>query len=118
MVVKYGPYGKFLACPGFPECRNTKPHFEKVEITIPNVRRRSCLKENEKRKKILRMSENNPECEFMSWQKPSTVKCEKCGSYMIEKGKKLVCSSKECGFVCSMPEDAKEKETSGESVSK
>ena len=57
-------------------------------------------------------------CEFMSWQKPSTVKCEKCGSYMIEKGKKLVCSSKECGFVCSMPEDAKEKETSGESVSK
>ena len=62
--------------------------------------------------------ENNPECEFMSWQKPSTVKCEKCGSYMIEKGKKLVCSSKECGFVCSMPEDAKEKETSGESVSK
>ena len=53
----------------------------------------------------------------MSWQKPSTVKCEKCGSYMIEKGKKLICSSKECGFVCSMPEEAKEKETSGESVS-
>ena len=55
MVVKYGPYGKFLACPGFPECRNTKPHFEKSRNPMPNVRRRSCLKENEKRKKILRM---------------------------------------------------------------
>ena len=55
MVVKYGPYGKFLACPGFPECRNTKPHFEKSRNSMPNVRRRSCLKENEKRKKILRM---------------------------------------------------------------
>lgn len=117
MVVKYGPYGKFLACPGFPECRNTKPHFEKVGIPCPMCGGEVVLKKTKKGRKYYGC-ENNPECEFMSWQKPSTVKCEKCGSYMIEKGKKLVCSSKECGFVCSMPEDAKENETSGESVSK
>ena len=117
MVAKYGPYGKFLACPGFPECRNTKPHFEKVGIPCPMCGGEVVLKKTKKGRKYYGC-ENNPECEFMSWQKPSTVKCEKCGSYMIEKGKKLVCSSKECGFVCSMPEDAKEKETSGESVSK
>ena len=117
MVVKYGPYGKFLACPGFPECRNTKPHFEKVGIPCPMCGGEVVLKKTKKGRKYYGC-ENNPECEFMSWQKPSTVKCEKCGSYMIEKGKKLVCSSKECGFVCSMPEDAKEKGTSGESVSK
>ena len=116
MVVKYGPYGKFLACPGFPECRNTKPHFEKVGIPCPMCVGEVVLKKTKKGRKYYGC-ENNPECEFMSWQKPSTVKCEKCGSYMIEKGKKLVCSSKECGFVCSMPEEAKEKETSGESVS-
>ena len=108
MVVKYGPYGKFLACPGFPECRNTKPHFEKVGIPCPMCGGEVVLKKTKKGRKYYGC-ENNPECEFMSWQKPSTVKCEKCGSYMIEKGKKLVCSSKECGFVCSMPEDAKEK---------
>ena len=116
MVVKYGPYGKFLACPGFPECRNTKPHFEKVGIPCPMCGGEVVLKKTKKGRKYYGC-ENNPECEFMSWQKPSTVKCEKCGSYMIEKGKKLVCSNKECGFVCSMPEEAKEKETSGESVS-
>ena len=93
MVVKYGPYGKFLACPGFPECRNTKPHFEKVGIPCPMCGGEVVLKKTKKGRKYYGC-ENNPECEFMSWQKPSTVKCEKCGSYMIEKGKKLVCSSK------------------------
>ena len=117
MVVKYGPYGKFLACPGFPECRNTKPHFEKVGIPCPMCGGEVVLKKTKKGRKYYGC-ENNPECEFMSWQKPSTVKCEKCGSYMIEKGKKLVCSNKECGFVCNIPEEAKEEQTSGEPVSK
>ena len=112
MVVKYGPYGKFLACPGFPECRNTKPHFEKVGIPCPMCGGEVVLKKTKKGRKYYGC-ENNPECEFMSWQKPSTVKCEKCGSYMIEKGKKLVCSNKECGFVCSMPEEEKRKKLPG-----
>ena len=117
MVIKYGPHGKFLACPGFPECRNTKPYLEKIGVACPVCGKDVVVRKTKKGRKYYGC-EDNPECEFMSWQKPSTVKCEKCGSYMIEKGKKLVCSSKECGFVCSMPEDAKEKETSGESVSK
>ena len=117
MVIKSGRYGKFVACSGFPECRNTKPYFEKIGVACPKCGKDIVLKKTKKGRKYYGC-ENNPECEFMSWQKPSTVKCEKCGSYMIEKGKKLVCSSKECGLVCSMPEDAKEKETSGESVSK
>ena len=117
MVVKYGPHGKFLACPGFPDCRNTKPYLEKIGVSCPVCGKDVVIRKTKKGRRYYGC-EDNPECEFMSWQKPSTVKCEKCGSYMIEKGKKLVCSSKECGFVCSMPEDAKEKETSGESVSK
>ena len=75
MVVKYGPYGKFLACPGFPECRNTKPHFEKVGIPCPMCGGEVVLKKTKKGRKYYGC-ENNPECEFMSWQKPSTVKCE------------------------------------------
>ena len=111
MVVKYGPYGKFLACPGFPECRNTKPHFEKVGVPCPLCGGEVVLKKTKKGRKYYGC-ENNPECEFISWQKPSTVKCEKCGSYMIEKGKKLVCSNKECGHVCKMPEETEQKKAS------
>ena len=70
MVVKYGPYGKFLACPGFPECRNTKPHFEKVGIPCPMCGGEVVLKKTKKGRKYYGC-ENNPECEFMSWQKPS-----------------------------------------------
>ena len=117
MVVKYGPHGKFLACPGFPECKNTKPYLEKIGVSCPKCGKEVVLKKTKKGRKYYGC-EANPECDFMSWQKPSTVKCEKCGSYMIEKGKKLVCSNKECGFVCSIPEETKEKETSGEPVSK
>ena len=64
MVVKYGPYGKFLACPGFPECRNTKPHFEKVGIPCPMCGGEVVLKKTKKGRKYYG-SENNQECEFM-----------------------------------------------------
>ena len=111
MVVKYGPYGKFLACPGFPECRSTKPHFEKVGVPCPLCGGEVVLKKTKKGRKYYGC-ENNPECDFISWQKPSTIKCEKCGSYMIEKGKKLVCSNKECGYVCSRPEESKQEQAS------
>ena len=49
--------------------------------------------------------ENNPECDFMSWQKPSAKKCPKCGNYMLEKGNKLVCSQETCGYVEQKPKD-------------
>ena len=104
MVVKYGPYGKFLACPGFPECRNTKPHFEKVGIPCPMCGGEVVLKKTKKGRKYYGC-ENNPECEFMSWQKPSDQKCPRCGSYMVEKGNKLCCSNEQCGFVENQKKD-------------
>ena len=106
MVVKYGPYGKFLACPGFPECRNTKPHFEKVGIPCPMCGGEVVLKKTKKGRKYYGC-ENNPECEFMSWQKPSEKKCPQCGNYMVEKGNKLLCSNEQCGYTESIK---KEKE--------
>ena len=99
MVVKYGPHGKFLACPGFPECRNTKPHFEKVGVACPKCGKEVVLKKTKKGRKYYGC-ENNPECDFMSWQKPSEKRCPQCGSYMVEKGQKLVCADEKCGYVC------------------
>ena len=97
MVVKYGPHGKFLACPGFPECRNTKPHFEKVGVPCPKCGKEVVLKKTKKGRKYYGC-ENNPECDFMSWQKPSEKRCPQCGSYMVEKGQKLVCADEKCGY--------------------
>lgn len=100
MVVKYGPHGKFLACPGFPECKNTKQHFEKTGVPCPVCGKDVVIKKTKKGRKYYGC-ENSPECEFVSWQKPTTVKCDKCGSYMVEKGQKLLCSNEQCGFVIS-----------------
>ncbi len=97
LVVKYGPHGKFLACPGFPECRNTKPYLEKTGIKCPLCQKEVVLKKTKKGRKYYGC-ENNPECEFMSWQKPSQKPCPKCGGYMVEKGNKLACADKQCGY--------------------
>lgn len=112
MVVKYGPYGKFLACPGFPECRNTKPHFEKVGIPCPMCGGEVVLKKTKKGRKYYGC-ENNPECEFMSWQKPSTVKCEKCGSYMIEKERSLYVPIKNVDSYAACQKKQKRKKLPG-----
>ena len=98
MVIKYGPHGRFLACPGFPECRFTKPYFEKIGIECPKCGKDIVLKKTKKGRKYYGCI-NNPECDFMVWQKPSKVMCEKCGAIMLEKGNKLVCSDENCGFV-------------------
>ena len=97
MVIKYGPHGKFLACPGFPECKNTKPYFEKTGIPCPKCGKEVVIKKTKKGRKYYGC-ENNPDCDFMSWQKPSTEKCPECGSYMVEKGNKLLCSNEQCGY--------------------
>lgn len=98
MVIKYGPHGRFLACPGFPECRNTKPYYEKIGVTCPKCGKELVLKKTQKGRKYYGC-EDNPECDFMSWQKPSGKKCPSCGSYMVEKGNKLACSDPACGYV-------------------
>lgn len=104
MVIKYGPHGKFLACPGFPECKNTKPYLEKIGVPCPICGKDVVIRRS-KKGRIYYGCENNPECEFMSWQKPSKEKCPACHSYMLEKGNKLVCSDKQCGYVMMKPKE-------------
>ncbi|RHG62899.1 type I DNA topoisomerase [Coprococcus comes] len=106
MVIKYGPHGKFLACPGFPECRNTKPYLEKIGVACPKCGKDIVLHKTKKGRRYYGC-EDNPECDFMSWQKPSEEKCPKCGSYMVEKGNKLVCGNEQCGFVKNKEKDEK-----------
>ncbi len=98
MVVKYGPHGKFLACPGFPDCKNTKPYLEKIGVKCPKCEGEIILKKTKKGRKYYGC-EHNPECDFMSWQRPSEKKCPKCGGYMLEKGNKLMCADNQCGYV-------------------
>lgn len=98
MVVKYGPHGKFLACPGFPDCRNTKPYLEKVGVACPKCGKEIVYRKTKKGRRYYGC-EGYPECDFMSWQKPSEKKCPKCGGYMLEKGNKLVCADEQCGYV-------------------
>ncbi|MBP3664383.1 MAG: topoisomerase DNA-binding C4 zinc finger domain-containing protein, partial [Tyzzerella sp.] len=105
MVIKYGPHGKFLACPGFPECRNTKPYLEKIGVSCPSCGKEVVVRKTKKGRRYYGC-ENNPECEFMSWQKPSNKKCPECGGYMLEKGNKLVCADEKCGYVQSKKDES------------
>lgn len=97
MVVKYGPHGKFLACPGFPECRNTKPYLEKIGVPCPKCGKDVVLRKTKKGRKYFGC-ENNPECDFMSWSRPVAEKCPKCGGYMVIKGNKIACADAGCGY--------------------
>ena len=98
MVIKYGPHGRFLACPGFPECRNTKPYLEKIGVKCPKCGRDIVIRKTKKGRRYYGC-ENNPECDFMSWQKPAPKPCPKCGGYMVEKGSRLVCMNESCGYI-------------------
>ena len=98
MVIKYGPHGKFLACPGFPDCKNTKPYLEKIGVACPKCQGDIVIRKTKKGRKYYSCI-NNPECDFMTWQKPSGKSCEKCGGVLLEKGSKLVCENASCGFV-------------------
>ena len=107
MVIKYGPHGRFLACPAFPECKNTKPYFEKIGVACPKCGKDIVLKKTKKGRKYYGCI-GNPECDFMVWQKPSVYACPECGGIMLEKGNKLVCHNEECGNVMDMPGEKKE----------
>ena len=98
MVVKYGPHGKFLACPGFPDCRNTKPYLEKIGVPCPVCGKDVVIRKTKKGRRYYGC-EDNPECDFMSWAKPINEKCPKCGGYMVEKGNKKACANEQCGYV-------------------
>lgn len=106
MVIKYGRYGKFLACPGFPECQNAKPFFEEAGVNCPECDGKVLIKKTKKGRAYYGC-ENNPECGFMSWNKPTGEKCPVCSSYLEEKGRKknakIVCSNEKCGFIKEIP---------------
>ena len=104
MVIKYGPYGKFLACPGFPECRNTKPYYEKIGVACPKCGKDVVIKMTKKGRRYYGCIDY-PECDFMSWGRPVDKKCLRCGGYMVEKGNKLACADEHCGYT-----EQKEKE--------
>ena len=104
MVVKYGPHGKFLACPGFPECRNTKTYFEKIGVSCPKCGKDVVIKKTKKGRKYYGCIDN-PECDFMSWGRPVNEKCPKCGGYMVVKGKKIACQDPQCGYIMEKPQE-------------
>ena len=96
MVIKYGPHGKFLACPGFPECRNTKPYLETIDVPCPKCGKEIVLRKTKKGRKFYGC-ENYPDCDFTSWQRPVKKKCPDCGGVMVLKGKNAVCLDVTCG---------------------
>ena len=101
MVIKYGRYGKFLACPGFPDCQNAKPFFEEAGVNCPKCGAKVLIKKTKKGRMYFGC-ENNPECDFMSWNKPTGELCPECGSFLEEKGKKnpkIVCSNEKCSYM-------------------
>ena len=108
MVIKYGPHGKFLACQGFPDCRNTKPYLEKIGVACPKCGKDIVIRKTKKGRRYYGC-EGNPDCDFMSWQKPLAKKCPQCGGYMVEKGNRLVCADKMCGYICEKTEEEQEK---------
>ena len=75
MVVKYGPHGKFLACPGFPECRNTKPYLEKIGVKCPKCGKEVVLRRSSKGRKFY-SCEGYPDCDYVSWKRPEAPKEE------------------------------------------
>ncbi len=101
MVIKYGPHGKFLACPGFPDCKNTKPYLEKIGVACPKCGKDVVIRKTKKGRRFYGC-ENNPDCEFMSWQRPSKEKCPQCGGYMVERGNRLLCADPQCGYSMDM----------------
>lgn len=106
MVIKYGPHGRFLACPGFPDCRNTKPYFEKIGVACPKCGKDIVLKKTKKGRKYYGCI-SNPDCDFMVWQRPAQEKCPECGSIMLEKGNKQVCINESCGYIANKRELSK-----------
>ncbi len=101
-AIKMGRYGKFLACTGFPECRNTRPLLEEIGVKCPKCEDGEVVKRRSKKGRVFYGCSCYPECDFVSWQKPTGEMCPDCGEILVEKpsrsGVQIVCSNKECGF--------------------
>lgn len=97
LVYKLGRFGKFLACSGFPECRNTKPIIKDIGVTCPKCKEGHVVERRSKKGRVFYGCDKYPECDFVSWDKPSAKPCPSCSSLMIEKrnkqGTRLQCTS-------------------------
>jgi DNA topoisomerase-1 len=95
MVIKLGRYGKFLACSGFPECRNSRPLLTKIGVECPTCHQGEVVERRSKKGRTFYGCERYPACDFVSWNKPTNQTCPICGAYMVEVGrnKELRCSS-------------------------
>jgi len=102
MVYKYGRYGRFLACPGYPECKNIKSIKKELDVDCPNCGGKIVERRSKKGRRFYGCA-NYPDCTFISWYPPAKTSCPKCGSYCVIKrtksqGEMVVCSKKECGY--------------------
>ncbi|ADL07846.1 type I DNA topoisomerase [Thermosediminibacter oceani] len=101
MVIKHGRYGKFMACSGFPECKNTKPLLEETGVKCPVCEGVIVVRKSKKGRKFYGCS-NYPNCEFVTWDPPSETPCPRCGGLMVVKstksGKITACTNTECGY--------------------
>lgn len=113
MVYKTGRYGRFLACPNFPACRNTKAIVEKIDVPCPKCGS-ALVKRKGKRGKTFYGCERYPDCDFVSWDKPTNICCEKCGGMMVQKigrnGSYVICMDKDCGHILRNTKKAKEED--------
>ena len=98
MVFKFGPHGKFLACPGFPECRNTKSFLEKIGVSCPKCGKDIVVRKTKKGRTYYGC-EGAPDCDYMSWQRPLAEKCPKCSYPLTKRGSKMVCSNEACDYI-------------------
>ena len=101
MVIKVGRFGKFIACPGYPECKNVKKYVQKLGIKCPKCGDGDVIIKTTKRKTIFYGCSNYPKCDFVSWNEPVDEKCPQCGEVLFKKkGKKqmLFCANKDCGY--------------------
>lgn len=113
MVIKYGRYGKFLACPGFPECQNAKPYFEEAGVNCPECGGKVLIKKTKRGRIYYGCEHNGDGCDFMSWNKPTGEKCPECGAFLEEKGRKnpkIVCSNEKCGYMKEKPTEEENEE--------
>ncbi|AHD05970.1 type I DNA topoisomerase [Paenibacillus larvae] len=110
LVYKMGRFGKFLACSGFPECRNTKPIVKDTGVTCPNCKQGKIVERRSKKGRIFYGCDRYPECDFVSWDKPSVKPCPVCNSLMVEKKSKngITLQCTECGHKEEAEEEANE----------
>lgn len=113
MVIKKGRYGNFLACPGYPECKNAKPLVEELDVDCPECGKKIVVKKSKRGKKFYGCS-GYPECKFVSWNEPVNKKCPECSSYMVKKyskktGNYIQCSNSECGYKEQLPDEKQEQ---------